>query len=247
MSEDFYIVPTDAIWEPGVEYGADGRTLPHVSVLLATTGRPDMAERCVQGIRDTTYGHRVEIIAAVDGPQEDADRLTALWCEVDHSETLRGCSAAWNAALRRSRGKHVVLAADDLTWGEGWLDAALAKMAEFPDGWGFVGFNDGHWGEDLSTHYLVSRRLIVEHLGGRIAWEHYVHSFNDVEINERARRAGRYAWCEAAHVTHEHWLFGDRAQDDTDLRNLPAHPASERVFHDRRAAGFPDDLEPVIT
>jgi GT2 family glycosyltransferase len=218
-----------------------------ISVLLATTGRPDMAERCVQGIRSTTRGHDVEIVAAVDADPETLERLLPVADVVDYSETLRGCSAAWNAALLASAGDHVVLAADDLIWGDGWLDAALGTMSEFPDGWGFVGFNDGHWGADLSTHYLVSRRLIVEHLGGRIAWEHYVHSFNDVEINERARRAGRYAWCEAAHVTHEHWLFGDRAQDNTDLRNLPAHPASERVFHDRRAAGFPDDLEPVIT
>jgi GT2 family glycosyltransferase len=218
-----------------------------ISVLLATTGRSEMAERCVQGLLATTEGHDVEIIAAVDGPRDDADRLSGLGCIVDHSDTLRGCSAAWNAALALSRGEHVVLAADDLIWGDGWLDAALAAMATLPDGWGLVGFNDGNWGSDLSTHYLVSRRLIIEHLGGRIAWEHYRHSFNDVEICERAKRAGRYAWCEDAHVTHEHWLFGARPQDGTDLLNLPEHPASERIYHERAAAGFPDDLEPVIS
>jgi hypothetical protein len=246
MSEDFYIVPTGAIWEPGVEYGADGCPLPHVSVLLATTGRTWPSDACkVSGTRLTGTAWRssppwTDPGRTLPGSRRFGAKLT----------TPRPSGAARLLGTLRyafSRGEHVVLAADDLTWGEGWLDAALAKMAEFPDGWGLVGFNDGHWGEDLSTHYLVSRRLIIEHLGGRIAWEHYVHSFNDVEINERARRAGRYAWCEAAYVTHEHWLFGDRAQDDTDLRNLPAHPASERVFHDRRAAGFPDDLEPVIT
>jgi GT2 family glycosyltransferase len=217
-----------------------------ISVLLATTGRPEMAERCVRGVLATTEGHDVEIIAAVDADLETFRRLMVLECVVQYSKTLRGCSAAWNAALALSTGEHVVLAADDLIWSAGWLDAALEKMAEFPDGWGLVGFNDGNWGSDLSTHYLVSRRLIIEHLGGRIAWEHYAHSFNDLEINERAKRAGRYAWCEAAHVTHEHWLFGARPQDDTDLRNLPEHPASQRVYHERAAAGFPDDLEPVI-
>jgi hypothetical protein len=96
-------------------------------------------------------------------------------------------------------------------------------LSAFPDGWGFVGFNDGHWGEELSTHYLMSRRFIVEHFGGVIAWDCYRHSFNDREANERARRAGRYAWCEDAHVLHRHWIFGDRPQDATDARLLGEH------------------------
>ena len=110
-----------------------------------------------------------------------------------------------------------------------------------------VGFNDGHWdGGELSTHYLMSRRFIVEVLGGVIAWECYHHSFNDVEMCERARNAARYRWAEGARVYHSHWLFGDRPQDETDQRNLPLHGESQQVFMDRRAAGFPNDYAPVI-
>jgi hypothetical protein len=94
---------------------------------------------------------------------------------------------------------------------------------------------------------MVSRRLIREAFGGVIAWEHYEHSFHDVEANERARRAGRYAWCADAHVKHTHWLFGDRPQDPTDTRNLGGHPASAQQFAQRQAAGFPNDFPPVIT
>jgi hypothetical protein len=142
----------------------------------------------------------------------------------------------------------VVFAADDLRWGEAWLDHALATLEEFEDGWGLVGFNDGHWGPGLSTHYLMSRRFIVDVLGGVVAWDFYEHSFNDLEVNERARTAGRYAWCEQARVTHEHWLFGDRQQDATDTRKLGAHAASERIFRERSTAGFPNDgITPVIT
>jgi hypothetical protein len=120
-------------------------------------------------------------------------------------------------------------------------------MSEHEDGWGFVGFNDGHYDAGLSTHYMVSRRLIVEAFGGVIAWECYRHSFNDCEANERAKRAGRYAWCSAAHVEHAHWLFGGRGQDETDTRALAHHPVSERLYAARMAAGFPNDYEPVIT
>jgi glycosyltransferase involved in cell wall biosynthesis len=214
-----------------------------VSILLATMGRPEKARACVQSIKDTAED--VEVVVALDGP--GAEALREMGCVVDHCDEPRGSSKAWNDALALSTGDPVVLAADDLEFRPGWLEAALETLAAFPDGWGFVGFNDGHWGEELSTHYLMSRRFIVEHLGGVIAWDCYRHSFNDREANERARRAGRYAWCEDAHVLHRHWIFGDRPQDATDARLLGEHPESQRRFDERQAAGFPDEQEPVIT
>jgi hypothetical protein len=93
----------------------------------------------------------------------------------------------------------------------------------------------------------MSRRFIVEVLGGVVAWDGYRHSFNDREANARAVAAGRYAWCENARVYHRHWLFGDRPQDETDTRLLGEHPESERVFLERQAAGFPNTYEAVIT
>jgi glycosyltransferase involved in cell wall biosynthesis len=217
-----------------------------VSILLATMGRPDQAEAFVHNLRATTEGHAVETVVAIDGPLEDANRLDKLGCIVHHCTEPRGSSKAWNDALALSTGDPVVLAADDLEWQPGWLDAALQTLSEFPDGWGFVGFNDGHWGPELSTHYLMSRRFVVEVLGGVIAWEAYSHSFNDREANARAQAAGRYAWCENARVHHHHWIFGDRPQDATDMRLLGQHPESEQRFLYRAAAGFPNDFEPVI-
>jgi glycosyltransferase involved in cell wall biosynthesis len=219
-----------------------------ISILLATTGRPDMAERCVRSIKDTTVGHDVEVVAAVDKDGDTAIRLHELGCVVDWDPEYRGCSKAWNDALALSKGDPVVLAADDLVFEEGWLGAALSTLEEFEGGWGLVGFNDGHTNNaDFSTHYLASRRLICEVFGGVIAWEHYRHSFNDVEATERARAAGRYAWAEDAHVYHQHWLFGDRPKDQTDTRNLPDWDASERTYRERAAAGFPNDFEPTIS
>ena len=218
-----------------------------ISVLFPTTGRPDRAEACLRQLRDTTAGHDIEVIAAVDADLETRERLDPLADRITYSDSYRGCSRAWNDALALSTGDPVVFAADDLIWHEGWLDAALERLGEFPDGWGLVGFNDGHWREDLSTHYLMSRRFIIEVLGGVVAWDWYRHSFNDLEVNERAKRAGRYAWCEDAHVTHEHWLFGDRPQDSTDTRTLGDHEAAADTYRARLNAGFPVDYPPVIT
>jgi GT2 family glycosyltransferase len=223
-----------------------------ISVLLATTGRPEQVKALIENLRATTAGHDVELVCAVDADVDTAEVVAAAQPSagfrivLDYEREYRGCSRAWNDALYRSTGDPVVLAADDLEFGEGWLDAALSALHEFDEGWGFVGFNDGHYGEELSTHYLVSRRLIVEAFGGVIAWEAYTHSFNDREANDRARRTGRYAWAQDAHVHHRHWLFGERTQDDTDKRPLEHHPASARAYEQRAAAGFPDDYEAVI-
>ena len=218
-----------------------------ISVLFPTTGRPEMAEWCLHELRRTTKGHDLEVIVAVDADPESARRLEPLADVMNVSADYRGCSRAWNDALALSTGEAIVFAADDLAWGDGWLDEALVTLAEFPDGWGLVGFNDGHWDESLSTHYLMSRRFVIEVLGGVVAWDFYQHSFNDLEVNERAKRAGRYKWCAQASVPHRHWTFGDRDQDATDTRLLGEHGASERRYLEREAAGFPTDYEPVIT
>jgi glycosyltransferase involved in cell wall biosynthesis len=228
-----------------------------VSILLATTGRSDAAKACVQSAVETTGGHEVEIVVAVDCDVETVralesygrvvrDAVQGVHIEIDSRDEYRGSSRAWNDALALSTGDPVVLAADDLEFRPGWLEAALETLSAFPGGWGFVGFNDGHWRDELSTHYLMSRRFIVEHLGGVIAWDCYRHSFNDREANERAKRAGRYAWCEDAHVPHRHWIFGERPQDSTDTRLLGEHGESQRIFDERQAAGFPDEQEAVI-
>lgn len=203
-----------------------------------------MALRCVRQLRETA---EVEIVCAVDADPESATLLAPLVDRLLVCSFYRGCSAAWNDCLAEATGDPVVFAADDLHWEAGWFEAALAKLSEFEDGWGLVGFNDGHWGAELSTHYLMSRRFIVEVLGGVVAWPAYKHSFNDLETCDRAKAAGRYAWAEDARVYHEHWLFGDRPQDETDTRRLPQHPEDERIYNERRAAGFPVDYAPVIT
>ncbi len=218
-----------------------------VSILLPTTGRADRAEKCICQLRETA-GVPIELIIAVDHDPESAMRLAPLADKLLVSTEYRGCSRAWNDCLRESSGDPVVFAADDLVWGEAWLVNALAYLDAFDDGWGMVGFNDGHWnGDELATHYLMSRRFIVEVLGGVVAWEWYSHSFNDLEVNERAKAAGRYVWAPDALVRHEHWTYGDRPQDATDTRLLGTHAAAEAKYRERRATGFPIDYEPVIT
>jgi glycosyltransferase involved in cell wall biosynthesis len=218
-------------------------------VLFPTTGRAERAERCLRQLRETTAGHEVEIVAAVDADAETAKRIGELVDKLLYCPEYRGCSRAWNDCLREAEGDPIVFAADDLLFEGDWLGEALEALVLFDEGWGMVGFNDGHWnGNELATHYLMSRRFIVEVLGGVVAWDFYRHSFNDLEVNARAKAAGRYVWAEAAMVRHEHWLFGDREQDPTDTRTLGDHADAQAIYAERAAAGFPNDgIEAVIS
>lgn len=219
-----------------------------ISVLFPTTGRPDRAEACLAQLHSTTPHHQIEVVAAVDADTETSERIAPHVQTLTYSSTYRGCSQAWNDCLREAEGDPIVFAADDLIWHDGWLEAALTKLQEFPDQWGMVGFNDGHWpGEELATHYLMSRRFIIEVLGGVVAWDWYRHSFNDLEVNARAKQAGRYLWAKDSHVHHQHWTYGDRPQDDTDTRTLGEHAQAQYTYTQREAAGFPTDYPPVIS
>lgn len=216
-----------------------------VSVLLATTGRPEMAVECLRSILNTKGSHEVQFVVAIDNDPDTlrfvSDVLREEERSISYSEGYRGCSKAWNDALFLATGELIVLAADDLIFHLGWLDAALEKMSELPEGGGLVGFNDTQLdGNELATHYMMTRWFIDNCLGGKVAWDVYKHSFNDCEINERAKRAGRFIYAPEAVVEHRHWIFGTRSQDQTDARALADYTESQAKYTEREAAGFPD-------
>jgi len=222
------------------------------SIIIPTTGRRDRAVACISNLIATTKNQDVEIIVVVDADRESFTALSralrGVKHRLDYSDTYRGNKAAWNRGLELSAGDYIVFGADDLVWGENWLPAALDVMrARFGSEGGLVGFNDGHWdGAILSTHYIMSRQFIVEVLGGCIAWDWYKHSFNDLEVNDRAKAAGRFAWAKEAQVTHQHWTYGDRPMDDTDSRWLGHYEAARSMYELRKSLGFPVNYPAVI-
>jgi hypothetical protein len=224
-----------------------------ISIVLPTTGRRDMALDGLRGLLATTYTFPVEYVVVVDHDEDSYVAIDELLASagvryvMDYSDEYRGHAAAWNRGLELSHGEFIVFAADDLEWGEGWLTEAMQVMRERHDGYGLVAFNDGHHdGRKLGTHYLLSRSFIIDHLGGRLSWECYKSQYVDMEVNERAKRVGRYAWAEKARVTHQHWMFGTRGKDETDARNEAADAESKAAYLARLEAGFPDDYPPVI-
>ena len=228
-----------------------------VSVIMPTTGRQDRALKCVVQLLDTTLAWDMDIVCPIDVDRESWWILSRFlehyplknlkrW-HVPFCDRYQGQPAAWNAGLAASKGEYIVFAADDLRWTDGWLEAAMAAM---PEGGGLVGFNDlhrTHAMERESTHYLTTRRFIVEHLNGCIGFPHYAGACNDSEACARARRAGLYVPCRDAVVEHVHYNHGNRKMDTTDLLWRGSKKKSLREFRRRKKLGFPDDFEPAIT
>ena len=109
------------------------------------------------------------------------------------------------------------LGADDLDFRSGWLEAALARLA---DGIGVVGTNDlcnpRVIAGEHSTHSLVTREYAA--LGtidepGKLLHEGYPHEFVDDEFVETAKFRGAYAHAGDAIVEHLHPMAGKAPTD----------------------------------
>ena len=198
----------------------------------------------MQAFRATTANHTVEIIVVCDRDRETFERLQQEDCKVLYQGEGNAISA-WNMGLRHATGEYIVFAANDLVPRAGWLDEALRVMRSLPNGSGLVGLNTGDH-DTLATHFMVSRGFIKGYLGGVLAIPHYHHCFTDNEVNERARRAGRYAYAEGARIDHRHPSRGKREADECDAYAGQWFAVDQTTFEDRKARGFPDDYEAVI-
>ena len=116
---------------------------PHLTVLVPTRGRPDLAAACVRGL--LAQDHRsFEVVVCDQSPDGATARALA---EVDDgSGRLRripvdgvGRSRALNTGLPHTRGTWVVFTDDDCTPEAGWLAALDAACATAGSGAAVLG------------------------------------------------------------------------------------------------------------
>jgi hypothetical protein len=131
--------------------------------------------------------------------------------------------------------------ADDLTFHEGWLEAALRTAERMNGPPGVIGTQD--LGNRLvkfgkhSTHSLVSRAYVEEHGtvdGDGLMHEGYVHNFVDTEMVETAmyRRAWAFSKLAVVEHLHPHWHKGE--MDGTYEMGLAEFRADQLRFFERR-------------
>lgn len=216
-------------------------------VLIPTIHRPDGLRRSLQTLKDTCG---LPASVAADPGDKQAEEIarefgaTFSYCD---APKLGGANG-WNQAMRNAPSYNgYFLGSDDIVFMPGWYDAVLRVLEEI-GGDGLVGINDGRWKKAkvykmCATHYLMTRKFIIEHNGGVAACPFYRCDWTDMEANERARRAGKWGWAEDALVTHI-WLGPD---SDEGYRNATAfREQAKLIYGERKAKGFKNDFQPII-
>lgn len=219
------------------------------SVIMPTMGRPMQAVRCIERLVETTAGHDVEVIVVVEVDEAGANTIRQFSGATVHFRAEhRGPVYGWNEGALLATGDALFLGADDLQWGDGWLDAMLEAMHSREPAFGFVGANDGHRDaeKEMATHYLATREHLARVQNGCFALPVYKHYGFDWEMSIRAREAGDFVWARAAMVTHMHPQWKTAEWDETYTKAWPHRKIDTALFYERQAAGWPDNFKPIL-
>jgi glycosyltransferase involved in cell wall biosynthesis len=223
-----------------------------VAILLPTLERDSNLRRALDSICQTAP--LAQIVVAVDPHDRIARARAAKYPDViiaTCAESYQGCAYGWNTALAAAPPDMLVfvMGADDVIFLPGWLDVALVTLDEMHDS-GVVGFDDGvarsgtadyFW----STHFLATRDFLIEHNGGVFAPPMYRGDYVDVELCDKAIKAGKFRKSLHAHIHHK-WEGGVHG-DATYQRASEYRVECRETWKARRDAGSPVTWEPILT
>lgn len=220
-----------------------------VAILFPTAYRPRELARCLNSLFDTLDRRTVAILVS---PIEDDIQSIRVALDVaqkvrSREEYEKGSLYGYNFCLKALPDADVyAIAADDLVFYPNWLGRALFHLDEM--GGGLVGYNDlSSDGNQYAAHGLVSRDFLIETMGGRLCPPDYKTWWADFEWTDKAKAVGRYHWAQDAIVEHLHYSFGKAPLDRTYTEAHQNYEADRAVYEARRAAGFPQTWEPIIT
>jgi len=205
------------------------------SVIIPTRGRAQQVALCIDQLIRTTLSWSIEIIVVAD--EDDQQTLSLLPSSINPVIVADDTPIAkWNIGLQHASGDYVVVGADDVWWYDRWLDEVINFGGDF------IGLNTLEYNERHFTHFVMSRRYVIEHNGGVVFYPGYKHLYADNEVNERAKRVGLHRFCSRAVVEHRHPAHG-KAQIDMIYKRSERYGAEDKLlFESRQKVGFPDDF-----
>lgn len=225
-----------------------------VSIVIPTMYRKEYVLECTRRIKETTVNNNVEVVFVVD---EDANSAIAIadYCanngvtgRVIYRPRRQGRHKAWNDGMKFTNGNYFVHMGDDGFVQGDWLSIALDAHKRILNGYGMVAFNDMNLdgNTQVGTHVLFDRQFCKDVLGGVMLVPHYKSFCPDLEFNERAKRANKYYWAQNAVIEHIHSSNGKREVTLYENDKVVDWEHDHALFESRKAAGFPNDFEPVI-
>lgn len=195
---------------------------PKVSVCIPTLGRPEKLHRLLETIKKNANYDNYEVIVKADQfPPNNVGAPTILKRCVDEST-----------------GELVLFLGNDCIPEANFMQEAVWEMArKFPNMDGMIGFHDSYWQErHVAPHWLASKRLLPM-LGGEFFHTGYYHTGCDNELKARCDMVGKYAWAEAAKITHDHPIHNGFTSGVDDLYKQayggPRHEHDDKLYKER--------------
>lgn len=203
-------------------------------ILVPVLGRPHRVKPLLDSIAATTTARTLFIC-----DPDDTDEIAAI--DAAGGERIihaGGYAAKINAGVRHTTEPLLFLAADDLHFHPGWLEAAEQKLAGPV---GLVGTQDlcnrrTIEGEH-ATHFLMARwyaeRPTIDGQPGPLC-EEYPHEFVDDELVATAKHRGAWAFADGSIVEHLHPDVGKAPIDALYAARRSRMRAGRRIFQRRR-------------
>ena len=192
---------------------------------MPVLSRPKNAALLVESIRaTTTTPYSILFLCSPgDTKQVAACRKTGANVHVvDWDPGRSDYPRKMNLGYRMTRREFILMAADDLTFQEGWDTQVLAVAQE--TGASVIGTNDCANRQVMkglfSTHALV-RRSYVQETGasldgpGILVSETYDHNYCDRELCGLAKSRGVWAFAPESRLLHRHPIWRTTSWDDT--------------------------------
>lgn len=221
-----------------------------VSVIIPQKGRLDKLKVALDSLVATAP--EVECIVLVDsGDSESGDFLSSvypmskniIWYFVSNKRPID----KWNHGMMLATGDVMVVAANDVEFGDKWLGYALDALDSVPDGNAMVAFNDTITTPEVSSpHFLMSREYIIKYNGGVLMPPVYKKQFPDVENRLRAQSLGRYVCAKASIVKHLHPLTNTAPWDEIYREGLDTFDEDQKLCAERQKQEFPIVWQPML-
>jgi hypothetical protein len=212
----------------------------NVLVKYPTRARPDVF-RSTLGLyqRDPTASFLISIDAD-DATMNNPDMLGFLDAQPRLTYRVGNSKSkieAVNDGVAEADWQLLLLASDDMVPQRDEYAMRIRQLFDefFPDGDGVLHLNDGNNGRNLNTLCICDRRYFDRF--GYLYHPQYQSLWADNEWQEVSERLGRAIYVNELIIAHD-WI-GTYKPDRLHLHNESFYQHDERIFRQRKAAGFP--------
>jgi len=159
-------------------------SLPKVSIIIPTLGRPEGLKRCLDSITRLNYPQQLIEVITEPGEEETVPQKVAM-------------------GLERANGEYIAYAANDIEFDENSL--ILAVKDSLDTGKGLVAFDTGVRNDEgyINEHFII-RRDLIDKIGGEIFDTDFYHVGVDDLLWKKCAKLGE-AMITKGKVEHYHY------------------------------------------